>query len=135
MTGHVGGGGEGGGAGGGEGAGQEDSANSDASGTPAARMPVACALMQAPSIATSDDATPAITNGVASAVTQVVHAVATVAHGVTAAEKSWAAEMEHASGGGDGGGRGGGDGGGGNGQELSAVNEAVLTPAVMIGTT
>ena len=91
--------------------------------------------MQAPSIATSDDKTPAITKGVASAVTQVVHAVATLAHGVTAAEKSWAVEMEHASGGGDGGGRGGGAGGGGSGQELSAVNEAVLTPAVIMGAT
>ena len=88
MTGQVGGGGKGGGAGGGEGAGQEDSANSDASGTPAARMPVACALMQAPSMVTSDADTPAITKGVASAVTHVVHAAATVAHGVTAAEKS-----------------------------------------------
>jgi hypothetical protein len=131
-TGHVGGGGDGGGAGGGEAAGQEPSATSDAIGTPAARMVAACALMQAPSMALSDDSTPAITKGVASAVTQVVQAAAVLAQGVTAAEKSCAAETEHTSGGGDGGGRGGGDGGGAAGHDASAVNDATLTPAVMM---
>ena len=43
--------------------------------------------------------------------------------------------MEQANGGGDGGGRGGGVGGGGSGQELSAVRDAELTPAVSMGTT
>ena len=88
--------------------------------------------MQAPSIAVSVGSTPSITNGVASAVTQVVHAVAALAQGVTAAAKFCASAMEHTSGGGEGGGRGGGDGGGGSGQELSAINDAELTPAVMM---
>jgi hypothetical protein len=128
-TGQVGGGGDGGGAGGGEAAGQEPSATSDAIGTPAARMAAACALMQAPSIALSDDSTPAMTKGVASAVTQVVQAAAVLAQGVAAAEKSCAAETEHTSGGGDGGGRGGGDAAG---HDASAVSDATLTPAVMM---
>ena len=85
--------------------------------------------MQAPSIAVSDGDTPAITNTVASAVTQVLHAVAVLAQAVTAEEKSWAAETEHASGGGRGGGSGGGDGGGAAGQLASAVSDATLTPA------
>ena len=55
--------------------------------TPALNMTLACAAMQAPSVAVSVEETPAMTNGVASAVTQVVHAFDTLAHGVTAAEK------------------------------------------------
>ena len=40
--------------------------------------------MQAPSAAVSEAETPASTNTVASAVTQVVHALAVLVHGVTA---------------------------------------------------
>ena len=67
--------------------GQLLSALSDATDTPALNMTPACAAMHAPSVALSVDETPAKTNGVASAVTQVVQAFETLAHGATAAVK------------------------------------------------
>ena len=53
--------------GGGGGNGQLASAVSDATGTPAATIAPACAVMQAPSVGTSVEDTPAMTKGVASA--------------------------------------------------------------------
>ena len=64
------------------------SALSDAIETPALNMTLACAAMHAPSVAVSVEETPAMTNGVASAVTQAVQALAGLEHGATAAEKS-----------------------------------------------
>jgi preprotein translocase subunit SecG len=92
--------------GGGDGLGQLLSADSEAPLTPAATMAPACALMQAPSMAVSVEGTPASTKGVASAVTQVVQALATSAQGVTAAAKLCVAVMLHTSGGGGAGGAG-----------------------------
>jgi hypothetical protein len=131
VIGHVTGGGEGGdgeGGGGGDGFGHALSAESDAVLTPAAMMPAACALMQAPSTALSVDATPASTNGVASAATQVVHALAVLLQGVTAAEKSCCTVTGHVTGGGKGGAGDGGGGGDGLGQAASALSDAALTP-------
>ncbi len=62
--------------------------------------------MQAKRTALLVDGTPAITNGVASAVMHVVQALATSAHGATAAMKLCAAVTGHVTGGGDGGGGG-----------------------------
>jgi hypothetical protein len=70
--------------------------------------------MHAPSTAVSVDATPAMTKGVTSAVTQVVQAFATSAQGVTAAEKSCCALTGHVTGGGGSGGSGGSGLGGGD---------------------
>lgn len=98
-------------------------------------MAVARELMHTPSMVVSLWSTPARTNGVASAVTHVVQALATLVHGVTAGLKSSVVVIEHVSGGGlaggDGGGAGG-DGGGGLGQAPSAVIVATLTPAAAI---
>ena len=88
--------------------------------------------MQAPMVAVSVDETPAMTNGVASATTQVVQALATLLHGETAAVKLCCAVTGHVTGGaegGFGGGSGGGEGGGGLGQLLSAASDAGLTPS------
>ena len=115
--------------GGGGGLGQLASVLSEATDTPALNMTPACAEMHAPSVAVSVDETPAMTNGVASAVTQVVQALLTLAHGATAVEKFCAAETGHVGGGGEGGGAGGGDGAG---QELSACSDASGTPAARI---
>ncbi len=78
--------------------------------------------MQAPSTALSVDGTPAITNGVASALMHVVQALATSEHGTTAEVKLCAAVTGHVTGGGEGvdGGGGGGKGGGGSGKMVSA---------------
>ena len=88
--------------------------------------------MQAPIAAVLDAGTPASTNTVASAVTQVVHAVAVLAHGVTADVKLSVELTGHTTGGGHGGrggGSGGGDGGGAAGHDASAVSDATFTPA------
>lgn len=87
-------------------------------------------------------ATPASTNGVASAVAQVAQTLLALEHGATAAAKFCSADTGHIAGGGlgDGGGDGGlGDGGGGlggggdaPGHVASAVSEAMLTPAMAI---
>ncbi len=99
--------GDGGGGGdGGEGFGQVLSAVREATLTPAAMMPPACAEMQAKSTALLVDGTPAITNGVASAVKHVVQALATSEHGATAAVKLCAAVTGHVTGDGGGGGDG-----------------------------
>ena len=56
--------------------------------------------MQAPRAAVSDAETPASTNTVASAVTQVVHALAVLAQGVTADAKLSVELTGHTTGGG-----------------------------------
>ena len=84
----------------------------------------------------SVEGTPARTKTVASAVTQVVHAVAVLAQGVTADAKLSVELTGQTTGGGKGGrggGLGGGDGGGAAGHEPSAVSDATLTPALTIG--
>ena len=111
AVGGLGGGASGGGgmcAGGGDGCPHVASAVSDATLTPAMAATVAWLEMQAPMVAASDGETPASTNGVASAVRQAVHALATSEHGVTAAVKSCGADTRHvgAAGGGSGGGGG-----------------------------
>ena len=132
LTGHTTGGGFGGGLGGGSGGGgngHEPRAASDAAFTPSAMMLLACELMQTPSNVESEAETPASTNTVASAVAQVVHAVAVLAQGVTAEAKLCCAVTGHASGGGCGGGLGGGSGGGEEGHEPIATNDSGGTPS------
>ena len=132
MTGQLAGAGGCDGAGGGGGFGQLPSAVSDVIGTPAARMDPACALMHAPSCSVSSEGTPAITKGVASATTHVVHASAGFEHLLTAAEKSCGVVIEQV-GGGSGDGKGGGGGGGdGVAQVASAASDAGLTPSAVM---
>jgi hypothetical protein len=91
--------------------------------------------MQAPRAAVSEAETPAMTNTVASAVTQVVHAVEESAHGATADAKFCCVLTGQTTGGGyggRGGGLGGGIGGGDAGHVASAVSDATGTPAATI---
>jgi hypothetical protein len=97
--------------------------------TPAAIIAFACALMQAPSVTPSEDATPATMKGVANAVMHAVQAFALSAQGATAALKSCASDTGQVAGGGGGDGLG---GGGGLAHELSAVSAAMGTPAAII---
>ena len=123
--------GGGGGDGRGDGVLQLPSAKREDMATPAAIMAPDCALRQALMAAALLGDTPARMKGVASAVRQAEHALATFEHGVTAAVKSWTALTGQVTGGG------GGDmSGGGNGEEalheLRAKRALGLTPAVMM---